>query len=244
MVDADDEVVEELERFEGREPEPLQTTLDPAVQAAVEAALGDTTTPTAVVVVDRKSNVRAVASRPLGEFNRALGGEYPPGSTFKVVTTAALLAAASRRTRRSSAPRRSTPAGGSSRTSRAPASGTVPFGLAFAQSCNTAFISASAGRARRRPGGRGRELRVQRRLLGRAGHGGGSFPTPADATEHAAAAIGQGRVTASPLHMATVGATVIDGTWEPPVLLPDARRRRRRRRPPRWPPARPTRSTG
>jgi cell division protein FtsI/penicillin-binding protein 2 len=50
---------------------------------------------------------------------------------------------------------------------------------------------------------------------------GGSFPAPADATEHAAAAIGQGRVTASPLHMATVGGSVIDGTWEPPVLLPD-----------------------
>src|SRR5690606_20415218 len=33
--------------------------------------------------------------------------------------------------------------------------------------------------------------------------------------------IGQGRVTASPLHMATVGAAVLDGTWEPPVLLPE-----------------------
>ena len=49
----------------------------------------------------------------------------------------------------------------------------------------------------------------------------GSFPTPADPTEHAAAVIGQGKVTASPLHMATVGATVLDGTWEPPVLLPE-----------------------
>ena len=75
-----------------RRPEPVRTTIDPAVQSAVEAALGTTTAPTAIVVVDSKSNVRAVASRPLGEFNRALAGEYAPGSTFKIVTTTGLLA--------------------------------------------------------------------------------------------------------------------------------------------------------
>jgi cell division protein FtsI/penicillin-binding protein 2 len=48
-----------------------------------------------------------------------------------------------------------------------------------------------------------------------------SYPEPADATEKAAAAIGQGRIVASPLHMATVAGTVVDGTWEPPTLLPD-----------------------
>ncbi|MEX2553662.1 MAG: penicillin-binding transpeptidase domain-containing protein, partial [Actinomycetota bacterium] len=50
---------------------------------------------------------------------------------------------------------------------------------------------------------------------------GGSFPEPRDVTERAAAAIGQGRVTASPLHMATVAAAVAGGGWSPPVLLTD-----------------------
>jgi cell division protein FtsI/penicillin-binding protein 2 len=97
----------------------------------------------------------------------------------------------------------------------------VPFGLAFAESCNTAFISASAAVpdadlvAAAETFGFNTDYSVGLNTFG------GSFPTPADATEHAAATIGQGRVEASPLHMATVAAAVIDGTWDAPVLLPD-----------------------
>ena len=64
MAVAAGDQVEVIDHIAGREPEPVKTTLDPAVQAAVEVALGDTTQPTAVVVVDSHSNVRAVASRP------------------------------------------------------------------------------------------------------------------------------------------------------------------------------------
>ncbi len=210
-----------VETFEGEKPQPLQTTIDPQVQTAVEAVLGDTTEPMAVVVVDAKSNIRAVASRPLGEFNRALGGSYPPGSTFKIVTTAALLAdGVTPETTVECTP--TVNAGGREfQNFESSSLGTVPFGLAFAESCNTAFISAA-------------EPVADADLMAAAESFGfntdysvgletatGSFPTPADVTEHAAAAIGQGRITASPLHMATVGATVLDGTWEPPVLLPD-----------------------
>ncbi len=221
VIGADDEVVDEVERFEGREPEPVRTTIDPAVQDAVEAALGDTTAPTAIVVVDSKSNVRAVASRPLDEFNRAVAGEYPPGSTFKIVTTAALLGQGVTTDTPVECAQTINAGGRQFQNFEASSLGTVQFGLAFAQSCNTAFISASA------------EV-PDADLVAAADSFGfnteyslgldtatGSFPTPADTTEHAAATIGQGRVTASPLHMATVGGTVIDGTWEPPVLLPD-----------------------
>jgi cell division protein FtsI/penicillin-binding protein 2 len=221
VVTEDGTVVADVHRFEGQAPQPVRTTLDPAVQSAVEAALGTTTAPTAIVVVDSKSNVRAVASRPLNEFNRALAGEYAPGSTFKIVTTTGLLA----RGVTPDTPVECAPtvnAGGRSfRNFEQSSLGTVPFGLAFAQSCNTAFISAAADMpdpdfvTAAESYGFNTEYSVG---LDTAG---GSFPTPADATEHAAAAIGQGRVTASPLHMATVGGSVIDGTWEPPVLLPD-----------------------
>jgi cell division protein FtsI/penicillin-binding protein 2 len=221
VIGTDDEVVEELERFEGREPEPVRTTIDPAVQGAVEAALGDTTAPTAVVVVDSKSNVRAVASRPLGEFNRAIAGEYPPGSTFKIVTTAALLGQGVTPETPVECDETINAGGRQFKNFESSSLGEVPFGLAFAQSCNTAFISASTDVpdddlvAAAESFGFNTEYSIG---LDTAA---GSFPAPTDATEHAAATIGQGRVTASPLHMATVAGTVIDGTWEPPVLLPD-----------------------
>jgi cell division protein FtsI/penicillin-binding protein 2 len=221
VVDSAGEVVEELERFPGREPEPVATTLDADVQAAIEAALGDTTDPTAIVVVDDESNVRGVASRPLGEFNRAIGGQYAPGSTFKIVTTAALLGAGV--TPETTVECAETiNAGGRQFTNFEDSSlGSVPFGLAFAQSCNTAFISVAADLpdddfvAAAESFGFNTDYSVGLDTFA------ASFPVPEDATERAAAAIGQGRVVASPLHMATVGATVIDGAWQPPVLLPD-----------------------
>ena len=221
LVGSDDEVVEEVERFEGREPQPVRTTIDPAVQVAVEQALGETTAPTAVVVVDTKGNVRAVASRPLGEYNRALAGEYPPGSTFKIVTTAALLADGV--TPETSVECAETVDAGGRRFRNFERSslGTVPFGLAFAESCNTAFISAAADISDDDLVAAAESFGFNTEYTVGLDTGTASFPTPANPTEHAAATIGQGRVTASPLHMATVAGTVIDGTWEPPVLLPD-----------------------
>ena len=99
--------------------------------------------------------------------------------------------------------------------------GNVPFGLAFAQSCNTAFISTSADVADADLVAAAENFGFNTDYSIGLDTATGSFPTPADPTEHAAAVIGQGKVTASPLHMATVGATVLDGTWEPPVLLPE-----------------------
>ena len=46
----------------------------------------------------------------------------------------------------------------------------------------------------------------------------GSFPQPVDGTERAAAAIGQGRVLASPAQMASVAAAVATGQWHAPSL--------------------------
>jgi cell division protein FtsI/penicillin-binding protein 2 len=48
---------------------------------------------------------------------------------------------------------------------------------------------------------------------------GGQFPEPVDAADRAASAIGQGRVLASPLHMASVAAAVASGAWRPPRIV-------------------------
>ncbi|GAA2274440.1 hypothetical protein GCM10010415_47220 [Streptomyces atrovirens] len=47
----------------------------------------------------------------------------------------------------------------------------------------------------------------------------GSVPVPRDATEKAASMIGQGRVQANPLIMASVTATAVSGTFHQPSLV-------------------------
>jgi cell division protein FtsI/penicillin-binding protein 2 len=222
IVDENDEPADVLDRIEGTEPEPLATTIDPAVQSAVETAIGTVDKPAAIVVVDADGNIRGVASRPLDEdLNRALAGTYPPGSTAKVVTGDALLAAGTTPDTPIECAETVNAGGRSFRNFESESLGTVPFRTAFAESCNTAFITAAAPLAPADLVSAAEQFGFNTEYSVGLNTEGGSYPEPADETEKAATAIGQGRVTASPLHMATVAGTVVDGTWEPPVLLPD-----------------------
>jgi cell division protein FtsI/penicillin-binding protein 2 len=222
VVDAEGEVVTQLATFPATEPEPVVTTIDPALQAAAEAALVDVTVPAAFVVVDAATGeVRASVARPLGEaFNRAVGGEYPPGSTFKVITGHALLTSGLQPTSPVDCPPELVVDGRRFRNFEGGSSGTVPFSRAFAQSCNTAVIGAAGSLPEGALAesaaafGFGLDYTLGATTLG------GSFPDPTTAVERAASAIGQAQVTASPLHMATVAAAVLDGTWRSPRLLP------------------------
>lgn len=219
--DAEGEVVEVLTRIEGVAPAPVATTLDPRVQMAVENALGAEARPSAVVAVDSKGNIRAAASRPLEEFNRAFSGTYPPGSTFKIVSGSALLAAGTTPDTTVDCPETADAGGRVFRNSEDAALGPVPFGVAFAQSCNTAFILSTAGLPAEDLTNAAQRFGFNAEYSVGLTTEGGAFPTPANDTDKAAATIGQGQVLASPLHMATVAATVIDGTWEAPTLIPD-----------------------
>ncbi len=157
-----------------------------------------------------------MVSTPLSQpFDRALEGAYPPGSTFKVVTTAALLATGRTSSTPSSCPPRLTVDGRVFGNFEGEAPGSIPLSQAFAISCNTAFI----GLAQQLPAG------ALTAAAGQFGFGlpslgaGGAYPAPADRAEAAASAVGQGRVTASPLQMATVAATADAGQWHPPQLV-------------------------
>lgn len=222
-VDGAGTVVEAVGSFPGSAPAPVRTTLDPRIQAAADAALADLPVPAALVAVDAATGqVRATASSPTSDaFDRAIGGAYPPGSTFKVVTAYALLAngVVTSDTTVDCSPTR-TVDGRPFRNFEGGAAGPEPFRQAFAESCNTAIIDAAedlpAGALATAAEVFGFNLDYD---LGPTSVG-GSFPDTTTPVEAAASAIGQAAVTASPLHMATVAAAVLDGTWRTPVLLP------------------------
>ncbi|MPZ87730.1 MAG: penicillin-binding protein [Nitriliruptorales bacterium] len=202
---------------------PLRTTLVPEIQNAADAAVVDAATPSMIVAIRPSSGeVVAVAHGPDGGgANSAFTGQYPPGSSFKVVTSAALFAAGVEADEMVECPETATIFGRSFRNAEGGAFGTVPYREAFARSCNTTFVELTP----RLPD------EVMAQAAGGFGFGGdwspgipgftGQVPPPQDDVERAASMIGQGRVLASPLLMASVTAAVADGNWRPPVLLPD-----------------------
>jgi cell division protein FtsI/penicillin-binding protein 2 len=201
--------------------EPVETTLDVSVQQAIENTLFGVEEPSAIVVVDASDGaIRGSASRPLSGYNRAFGGRYPPGSTFKVVTAEALLAGGLDQATEVECPAEAIVGGLRITNAGDLALGTTTFRRSFADSCNTTFARLAAdrlgdgqlGEAARRFGF-GTEFDLPLQAFG------SSFPDPADTAELGAAAFGQARVEASVLHLATVAAATVDGTWHEPHLL-------------------------
>lgn len=220
LLGPDDAPIETLHTFPGIAPQPVETTLDVDTQLAAEAALDGVTAKAAIVAVDTTGAVRAVVSRPLDEeFDRALSGQYPPGSTFKIVTATALL-------QNGYDPETPVPCnptlvvdGKTFVNFEGGASGTEPFSTAFAESCNTAIISAASTLPDGALGATAENYGFNTAYDIGVPSTGGAFPVPATTVEKAAAAIGQGKVTASPLHMASVGAAVDGGAWNAPHLV-------------------------
>lgn len=220
-------VVEELLVLDGVAPEPVRTTIDLDVQTAIEQALRGENRPLAVVVLDAATGeVLGSASRPLDSgFDRAIEGAYPPGSTFKVITAAALLERGFTATTEVECPSRVTLDGRAFRNAGDRDLGTIDFTEAFAESCNTAFASAAVETL---------DATALGDVAARFGFGvapdigvpsaAASFPAPVDTADLAAAAIGQGRVLASPAHMASVAGAVSAGAWRPPTVISIAQR--------------------
>jgi cell division protein FtsI/penicillin-binding protein 2 len=209
-----------LQRFAGKEGRPVETTLDPALQRAGERALAGVGKPSALVAVRPSTGeLLAVVNAP-AEYNRALLGRYPPGSTFKVVTAEALLAGGLRPGDQVDCPKETRVGGRTFGNFEDEVLGRIPFSSAFAHSCNTAFVGLAARRLD------GDALGA---AAGRFGFGvepapgipavTSRVPPPSDEADLGAEAFGQGRVTASPLQMAMVAATVAEGRWHAPRLV-------------------------
>lgn len=218
-VDGRGGVLQVLHEFGAGRPDPLGVTLDPATQTAAEEAVAGQALPTALVAVDSTTGaIRAIANNPSG-YDRALLGQYPPGSTFKIVTGSALLARGYALDTAVECPAETRP-GDSAPFVNADGHdlGTTTFLQAFAQSCNTTFVDLGF-----RVGGPGLQEEAEEYGFNQPYSVGlptvgASYPLPESDTELAASAIGQGRVSVTPLHMATVAAAAYDGTWRPPYL--------------------------
>ena len=120
---------------------PLRTSIDPTVQRAAEAALATVPGVSSLVAIRASTGeVLAAVSDPASyQFDEALEGEFPPGSTFKVVTASALMEAGLSPSSAASCPSTLTVDGEVFHN----AEGDAPvsdLAQAFAESCNTAFI--------------------------------------------------------------------------------------------------------
>ena len=222
---------EEVTELFGVEPAagtPVSLTLDSAVQQAADAALATVTTGgpaggngnAALVAVDVTTGaVLAVANTPVTGTNRAMTGQYPPGSTFKAISTQALLAAGVTTDQAVPCPPTQTVEGRSFRNFEGDALGDVTFAEDFAASCNTAFVSLSgdladdALAAAAAPMGLGLDWSVGVDAFT------GDVPANTSAVDKAAATIGQGRNLVSPLAMAVAAGTIARGEFVDPTLV-------------------------
>lgn len=207
---------------------PVALSLDPRVQQAADAALASVVGSgsvggngnAALVAVDVASGgVLAVANTPASGTNRAMTGQYPPGSTFKTVSTQALLASGVTPDQVVPCPPTATVDGRSFRNFEGGSGGDIAFREDFAQSCNTAFVGLSTGladdalAAAAAPMGLGLPWQVGVDAFT------GSVPATESAVDRAAATIGQGRTLVSPLAMAVSTATIARGSWVAPSLV-------------------------
>lgn len=195
----------------------VTTTLDLGLQKAGEAALEGVPGTAGLVALDAGTGeVRAIVNKPVVGLPPAYSLQAP-GSTFKVVVAAAALLHGATLTTPLDCPATVT-FGGKSFGNDEPLPAHLTLQQAFAKSCNTAFLNL----ANTLPKG---TLRKTAPLFGfergalLPGGGGGTIPEPAGTTEAYADAIGQGRVEASPLLLASMAAAVASGTWRQPHLV-------------------------
>lgn len=208
---------------------PLQTTIDPTLQALAETTLEDVGPASAIVALRPSSGaVLAVASGPGSNgYNTAMLGQYAPGSIFKMVDSLAMFRNGLTPDSKVECTPTLTVDGRTFKNADGyPESslGSVTLRDAFAHSCNTAFIAArdTVSQGQLEAAALAMGIAVEAPSLG-ADAFLGSVPGEAAGTEHAASMIGQGKVLLSPLAAAMMAGSVAKGAPVSPqlVLNPD-----------------------
>ncbi|NUR83791.1 MAG: cell division protein FtsI, partial [Nonomuraea sp.] len=215
-----------LQTIKGSDGEGVKTSLDPRYQAAAVSAVKDMKKPTSMVAIKPSTGEVLAVVNNVGGFNRALDGRYPPGSTFKAVTALGLLSAGLTPSAKVTCPKYATVGGLKIRNSEKEEFGSLSFSDSFAYSCNTTFapladqkLGADKLLAAAEEVGFNQPLNVGVPATRP------SFPRAKSDAELGAEAFGQGRITASPLTMASVAAALASGTWRPPTLVPELKQK-------------------
>jgi cell division protein FtsI/penicillin-binding protein 2 len=221
VTDAGGAAVATLATFPGHPGTPVRTSLDPGVQRAAEAALSSVKQSVAMVAMRVSSaQILAVVSDPISDaYDQALEGEYPPGSTFKVLTSTALIRAGLTPSSPASCPPTATIDGEVFHN----AEGDQPLQTldeGFVESCNTTFITLAI--AHLKPA----DFTAAARLYGLNATPqpglpafAAEVPAPTSRTALAATAIGQAGVVFSPLGMAMLATDVASGRVREPRLI-------------------------
>ncbi|MFJ4790854.1 penicillin-binding transpeptidase domain-containing protein [Streptomyces sp. NPDC088794] len=232
VVDAAGDGVKTLRVFSKGKAPVIKTTIDASLQEVAETAVKDAHLqgkPAGTVALDWRTGHILALAHTGADGDIAINGIKSPGSTIKILTSAALFDQAGL-TPNSPAPCTDSLTANSqlfhNDSGVRPNAGST-IAQAFRVSCNTSFIKdgfhylvhdgdASALH----------EEAVNVFGMGSWSIGGGvattdpSIPADVQGGDQAAQFIGQGRVTATPLFMASVAATVRGVGFNQPVILP------------------------
>lgn len=196
------------------------TTLDADIQAAAEKAVLKRSGSAVTALDVNTGGILAVANNPATGTNLAFGASAAPGSTFKVVTATALLKAGlTPGSKVECKAHDNIHQGKMYKNVEKEGNLQANFAWDFANSCNTAFIS----QADSVPGdtlqntahdifGLNREWQVGVKSVDSSVPGGSG-------DELTSEMIGQGKITASPLDMASVAATAKSGRFHQPRIV-------------------------
>ncbi|MFF8866168.1 penicillin-binding transpeptidase domain-containing protein [Streptomyces sp. NPDC015139] len=231
VVDGGGALVERVKVFsKGRAPV-IKTTIDARLQAVAEKAVKDShlqDKPAGTVALDWNNGHILAIAHTGADGDIAINGIKSPGSTMKIITSAALFDQAGL-TANSPAPCTDSLMANSQVFHNDPgvkANPSSSLAQAFTVSCNTSFIK--DGFHHLVHGGDASALHdeaVNVFGMGSWSIGGGvattdpSIPPDVQGSDQAAQFIGQGKVTATPLFMASVAATVRNVGFEQPVIL-------------------------
>ena len=211
--------------LDGSDGESITTSIDMSVQNAASAAIIDADDPAAMVAIRPSTGEVLAAVNVPGGFNRAFEGQYPPGSSFKIVTYSTLLDNGLSVDATMNCPEEYDLGGWPFRNAGGAEYGEQSVTEAFATSCNTALVDEI-----------GQRLSPEMMLASAEQFGMNapldigvtthepSFPPVDSSTMMGAQGIGQGQILTSPLHMATVPAAVANGSWRHPVLVTEPAR--------------------
>ncbi len=216
--DADGSVVVPIHEFQSSGSGPVATSLDADVQRAIESALLGVSDPVAIVAVRTDGGIAGAASRPVEGFNRAFEGQYAPGDAITPMTGISLVTAGSSMDAAVDCPARAVVAGAA--VDAPDDLGLVDLRRAIAAGCDTSVAQQTRDLEPDQTTtalAMGFEQDPQLPLAA-------TVPTwvePIDTTEAVRAAVGQGRVLATPLLIATMGAEAIADADLSPWLLQD-----------------------